>query len=133
MKNLELVKEKINNVNAEHTPKKYVALAKRELIAFYVDNSDKVESMDYAKIEAYDFSSNVKQKARELNVYAKLEGKVVGLERHAYAPELNKLYFVNGKTYTVAGKTDIDSAIKQVASELMQTGGIEKYTSKKVN
>ena len=133
MKNLELVKEKINNVNAEYIPKKYVALAKRELIAFYVDNSEKVESMDYAKIEAYDFSSNVRQKARELNVYAKLEGKVVGLERHAYAPELNKLHFVNGKTYTVAGKTDVDSAIKQVASELMQTGGIEKYTSKKVS
>jgi len=133
MKNLELVKEKINSVNAECAPKKYIALAKKELISFYVENAEKVESMDYAKVEAYDFSSNVRRKACELHIYAKIERKVVGLERHTYAPELNKLHLSNGKTYGVSGKVDIESAIKQVAKEMLAKGGIEEYTSRKVS
>ena len=50
---------------------------------------------------------------KELNAGRKLLGKLhaVGLERHAYAPELNKLHLKNGTTINTPRCTDIDTAI----------------------
>lgn len=39
---------------------------------------------------------------------------VRGLERHAYAPELNKLHLVNGTEIYTPRCTDIDSAVKYI-------------------
>jgi len=48
---------------------------------------------------------------KELNAGRKLLGKLTGLERHAYAPELNKLHLKNGTTINTPRCTDIDTAI----------------------
>ena len=39
---------------------------------------------------------------------------VRGLERHAYAPELNRLHLVDGTEICVPRCTDIDSAVEYV-------------------
>jgi hypothetical protein len=44
---------------------------------------------------------------------------VKGLERHAYAPEMNKLHLVGGKIYRVPQQTNINQAITYVNSRLL--------------
>ena len=43
---------------------------------------------------------------------------IKGLERHAYAPELNKLHLTSGKIYKVPQQTTIKNAINYINSKL---------------
>tara|TARA_R100000951_G_C2500602_1_gene137286 strand:+ start:270 stop:419 length:150 start_codon:yes stop_codon:yes gene_type:complete len=43
---------------------------------------------------------------------------VKGLERHAYAPEMNKLHLSSGKIYKVPQQTNINDAIRYINSRL---------------
>lgn len=44
--------------------------------------------------------------------------KVVGLERHKYAPELNELHFKSGKTIRVRYCTTLNEAISTIIDNL---------------
>ena len=48
-------------------------------------------------------------------------GNIKGLERHAYAPELNKLHLTSGKIYKAPQQTNIKDAIKYVNKKIQET------------
>jgi len=86
----------------------------KEKINFYTLNIDKLDNISEDKILKHAFISEVLSLSedKEKKSYIKrLKNKVVNLERHLYAPELNKLCFKDGKSVKTPQKTTIEEAI----------------------
>ena len=81
--------------------------AKQNRINYYTTNKQKLENFCLTKLKDFDFIAEVKrtnEKFKELK-------KVERLERHAYAPELNKLWYKDGTFKSVPSKTTIEEAV----------------------
>lgn len=92
------------------------AETKREVLKQYSDKLDQLNLIPEDKFNNYSFLSEVLRKCegKEKQKYtSKILKNVTKLERHSYAPELNKLHFKN--TFISAPqKITIEDAIKHV-------------------
>lgn len=59
----------------------------------------------------------MKQNAIRVKQINLIKKTVKGLERHAYAPEMNTLHFVNGSTFKVPQITTIENAIEKYLNQ----------------
>jgi len=111
MENLTLVTEKIKAVNAKH---KFINKAKKLRLAYY---SEKCEQLSYISTDTildHNFERELLDYSIELEktefVNRKLK-KHISLERHMYAPELNKIHIFSTEIKS-ARITEISEAIK---------------------
>ncbi len=113
MEKLEYIIKELNNIKAFN---KYMLKAIKDRKEFYTNNCEKLESISFEKIEKHSFLSEVLQQTENLEKIkfsSKLLKKVVKIETHAYAPELNLLHFKNHHIKTPQAKT-IAEAITQI-------------------
>jgi len=81
--------------------------AKQDRIAYYTKYAYKLEQIDKQVINDYNFKYEVEQYQKRYDELKKVEK----LERHAYAPELNKLWYKDGTCVSVPGKQTILEAV----------------------
>lgn len=97
---LNKIVERINKIKGNKESKK-------DSLQYYKENKSKLEKLSKNDIDSFNFEAEVKrnqQKYRELK-------KVDKLERHAYAPELNKLWFKDGTFKKAPGCETIYKAV----------------------
>jgi hypothetical protein len=117
MENLQLIQTKISSIKETN---RFIKLAKAKRLEYYTENASKVEDLSPRAVEEYDFKTEIFYTAlniEKLDYFKKHKYKLIsGLERHAYAPELNKIYFRNNTIEIAVPKCDtIDDAIKYIA------------------
>lgn len=81
--------------------------AKKDSINYYTESKDRLKNLSKNDIDNFDFEAEVKRNQQK---YIELK-KVEKLERHAYSPELNKLWFKDGTFKKVPGCTTIRKAV----------------------
>ena len=111
MENLKLITQKINSVNWGH---KFTKTAKKLRIEYYSEIQDRIENLPVDRIEAYDFRLEVLNLSFELEKLDYIKNKLwdlIVIERHAYAPELNKL-FINGLEIKARNVDSMEKAVK---------------------
>ena len=111
MENLALVTEKIQAVNAKH---KFINKAKKLRLAFYSEKCEQLSYLSTDIIQEHNFEKELLDYSIELEktefVNRKLK-KHINLERHMYAPELNKIHIFSSEI-KAARITEISEAIK---------------------
>lgn len=113
MNKLKYIINELNNIKPSN---KYVSEAIKERKKYYNDTAHMLENVTDEQIKNFSFLSEVLRKAEILEkqkFYKILINKAVKLERHEYAPELNKLHFKRRKIDTPKAKTIVD-AITQI-------------------
>jgi hypothetical protein len=84
---------------------KYQKKAKKDRLDFYTKNLDRINSTDIERIEKHDFRLEAIELALKFErldyFYKNIFIHIAGLEKHSYAPELNKLAFNNGNFFHV--------------------------------
>lgn len=111
MENLHLVTEKIKAVKASH---KFINKAKKLRLAYYSEKCEELSYLSTDTILSHNFEKELLDYSNELEktefVNRKLK-KHINLERHMYAPELNKIHIFS--TEIKAAKiTEISEAIQ---------------------
>jgi hypothetical protein len=108
---IEVIEQKINAVYSKH---KFINNAKKIKVEFYGSNIERLEALPIEKIESYNFAPEVLRLSFELEKLTYIEKNLwdhIKIERHAYAPELNKI-LIKG-SYIKAPKVDnMEKAIK---------------------
>lgn len=113
MNKLKYIINELNNIKPSN---KYVSEAIKERVKYYNDTAHILENVTDEQILKFCFLSEVLRKAEILEkqkFYKILIDKAVKLERHEYAPELNKLHFKRRKIDTPKATT-ITDAISQI-------------------
>lgn len=112
--------EKLKYINKEieslKTFNKYMKQAIKERKQFYKDKASLLEAITLENIKKYSFKAEVLKRAEILekqNFAPKLLDKVIKLETHQNAPELNRLHFRNHHINVPQAKT-IAEAIAQI-------------------
>jgi hypothetical protein len=110
MQNISIINQKINSVYSAH---KFINKAKKQRLAFYYENLERVNNLDAQYINNYNFQNevlNLSFQLEKLNYINKSLLKNISIERHAYAPELNKILIFN-KEIKAPQITDISAAV----------------------
>lgn len=110
MQNISIINQKINSVYSTH---KFINKAKKQRLAFYYENLESVNNLDAQYINNYNFENevlNLSFQLEKLNYINKSLLKHISLERHAYAPELNKIIIFN-KQISAPKIADINAAV----------------------
>jgi hypothetical protein len=113
MEKLNYIIKEINNIRPFN---KFISQAIQERKQFYKDTSERLENISIEKIKKHCFLSEVLEQSENLekqNLALKLLDKVVRLETHQNAPELNKIHFKNHHINVPQAKT-IAEAIAQI-------------------
>jgi hypothetical protein len=109
--NFKLIESKINGLNSKH---KFFNTAKKLRIEYYSDIQDRLENLPLDRIEGFNFNIEVLNLAFELEKLDFIEKKLwklIGIERHAYAPELNKI-LINGLEINAPKVDNMEKAVK---------------------
>jgi hypothetical protein len=108
---IEVIKQKINAVYSTH---KFIENAKKIKVEFYGSNIERLEALPIEKIESYNFAPEVLRLSFELEKLTYIEKNLwdhIKIERHVYAPELNKI-FINGYYIKAPQVDNMEKAIK---------------------
>ena len=97
---LEHIIKRINNVKGCED-------AKQNRIAYYTKHAYKLESLNKQVINDFNFKLEVEMYQKRYDELKKVEK----LERHKYAPELNKLWYKDGTFKSVPSKQTILEAV----------------------
>jgi len=100
---METISEKLDYIIKEInlTPNyiKQIKEAKREKIDYYTSNKLELKNIDGKKILKHNFQSEVIARAEQIEKLETFEAlydnDIIGLEKHIFAPELNKLLISN--------------------------------------
>lgn len=108
---IELIKKAILSTKIKKH-KKFEQEAKDMLIIYYTEtNKHKLKDISVDNILEHNFKSEIETGSLRLEKKKKLQSMVIKLEKHAYAPELNKLHFKSGKTFGVKGLDTMEDAL----------------------
>jgi hypothetical protein len=110
MQNISIINQKINAVYSKH---KFINEAKKQRLEYYQHNLDRVNIIDTDFIQKYDFTNEVLNLSfylEKLHYINKSLLKHISLERHVYAPELNKILIFN-KQISAPKIADINAAV----------------------
>ena len=108
---IEVIEQKINGVYSKH---KFIENAKKIKVEFYGSNIERLEALPIEKIESYNFAPEVLRLSFELEKLTYIEKNLwdhIKIERHAYAPELNKI-FIKGYDIKAPKVDNMEKAIK---------------------
>ena len=106
----------LNEIKSVKNYSDHFKKAKQFKTDFYLENIDKLKNLSLDKIKKHSFTSEVLSYGEMLEKQVfipKFYKKVVKLEKHTYAPEMNKLHFKNS-FISVPGKTNIEDALSVV-------------------
>jgi hypothetical protein len=109
--NFKLIESRINGLNSPH---KFFNTAKKLRIEYYSDIKDRIENLPVDRIEGFDFRLEILNLAfdlEKLDFIEKKLWKLIGIERHAYAPELNKI-LINGLEIKAPKVDNMETAVK---------------------
>jgi len=117
---LSFIKQAINATSNEGVYK--ARECKKERIQFYKDNAARLDKVSESSLINHSFGGEVLDLSR-IKLAAKINDgkKVKGLERHSFAPELNKLHLVDGRIYSVPGMTTIEAALSQLTFDQLKS------------
>jgi hypothetical protein len=118
LQKLELVKNCIYKVICKG---KFGLKAKKLRIDYYTQNIDKLEGLTSENIQNFNFTIEVANLAFELKKLSLIENKVVLLEIHKYAPELNTLHIKTKATIKVPNATSIAEALEYICKKYSET------------
>lgn len=88
---------------------------KKEVLDFYISSSHKLSSVKDDQFNNFSFTSQVldlSEHKKKATLVDRVKKRVLKLERHSYAPEMNNLHFNNGETFKTPQVIDINEAIK---------------------
>jgi hypothetical protein len=108
---IEVIEQKINAVYSKH---KFIENAKKIKVEFYGSNIERLEALPIEKIESYNFAPEVLRLSFELEKLTYIEKNLwdhIKIERHAYAPELNKI-LIKGSYIKAPQVDNMEKAIK---------------------
>lgn len=108
---IEVIQQKINAVYSTH---KFIENAKKIKVEFYGSNIERLEALPIEKIESYNFAPEVLNLAFELEKLNYIEKNLwdhIKIERHVYAPELNKI-LIKGYYIKAPQVDNMEKAIK---------------------
>jgi hypothetical protein len=103
-------------INSYKPKNKFEKLAKKQAIERYQKRASDIENLQWSQIKSHLFDYEIQIKGQIEEKKAILRKKVSKLERHAYAPEMNTLWFKSGKCRTAYQCTTIEAAIAYVIS-----------------
>lgn len=115
---LEFITKSINSIPGTA---KHIATAKKERIQYYSDNIDRLINVSEEQLTKHNFQIevlNASQMILKRNLLPKLLKKVYRLERHQYAPEMNKLHFTNNEFVKVPQRKTIEDALTCVINTM---------------
>jgi hypothetical protein len=115
---LQFISKSISSVpgNAKHILK-----AKKERLQYYNENIERLINVSEEQLKNHNFTNevlNASQMILKRNLLPKLLKKVYRLERHAYAPEMNKLHFKNNEFVKVPQRKTIEDALTCVINTM---------------
>ena len=108
---IQVIEQKINAVYSNH---KFIENAKKIKVEFYGNNIERLEALPIEKIESYNFAPEVLRLSFELEKLTYIEKNLwdhIKIERHVYAPELNKI-FIKGYYIKAPQVDNMEKAIK---------------------
>lgn len=88
---------------------------KKEMLNFYTKEKERLEKVPIEEMRKYSFISELLQKCEQKEKASKTKqvlNRVKGLERHEYAPEMNKLVFNNDEVFSVPQIKTIEKAVE---------------------
>jgi hypothetical protein len=126
MTKAEQITKKINECDVAG---KFMPIAKAQLVAVYTEvHLNILNKTPQYKIDEYDPTQELLSKAERLRKADLIERLVVGIERHAYAPEMNKMHFKSGRTHATPRVDNVGEAISYL-SGILSDEQIVKYAS----
>ena len=91
---LKYILDQVNNVSEDS---QFITQAKKNRIKFYTRKANLLSEISTSKIYSFSFQDEIirdSQKIEKVQLIQKfLNSQNIQLERHSYAPELNKIYF----------------------------------------
>lgn len=124
MENLQLIKNKINAIKENS---RFIQLAKGKRIEYYSEHEAELEGLPLDKVDKHDFRAEIFEAASNIEkkyYFEKYKYKfITGLERHAYAPELNTIYFRNN---TIEVKVPRCNTIADAVSYIIRNQNLEQ-------
>lgn len=111
----------IDRINLVPIETEFEKIGKELTIAFYTLHAKQLESISIERIDEFSFTTQIKQEAFVVERMSNLRKVCYKLERHLYAPEMNKLHFLNNTTYTVSGVTEIEAGLRYAALNMSDT------------
>lgn len=128
---IEVIEQKIKAVYSTH---KFIENAKKIKVEFYGSNIERLEALPIEKIESYNFAPEVLRLSFELEKLTYIEKNLwdhIKIERHVYAPELNKI-FIKGYDIKAPGVDDMEKAIKFLCEffSIQDLRNLKKFRSK---
>jgi hypothetical protein len=102
-------------VRAVKVRSKNATKAKNQIISYYTEHCYKLDDISFEAIEIHYWGNEVNRRIELLDKIDLVEKYAESLERHIYAPELNKLYFKNGRHIGVRSCETIEQACFHVA------------------
>jgi hypothetical protein len=108
---IQVIEQKINAVYSTH---KFIENAKKIKVEFYGSNIERLKALPIEKIESYNFAPEVLRLSFELEKLTYIEKNLwdhIKIERHVYAPELNKI-FIKGYDIKAPQVDNMEKAIK---------------------
>ena len=91
---LKYILDQLNNVSEDS---EFIKQAKKNIIKFYTRKTNLLSKISMSKIYSFSFQDEIisdSQKIEKVQLIQKfLNSQNIQLERHSYAPELNKIYF----------------------------------------
>ena len=120
-KNLEFIKRALSAVNVDGMYKGRQCVNNR--VEFYESQIERLHELREVNLINHSFATEVRRYSEQLEhdyLVEKLHDKVTALERHEYAPEMNKLYFRAGVIISVPGKFTISDALKSLSIDQLR-------------
>ena len=93
---------------------------KREMLSFYTKEKERLYDIPLEQIQKYSFISELLQRCEQKEKASKTKqilARVKGLERHEYAPEMNKLIFNNDEAFYVPQVKTIEKDVEVFISK----------------
>lgn len=98
------------------------AECKKERLQFYKDNAERLGKVKESDLVNHSFYGEIKDLSR-MKLAAKINSgkKVKSLERHSFAPELNKLHLVDGRIFSVPQMKTIEGALNKLTFDQLKS------------
>lgn len=126
---MKTIEEKLNYIKDEikTTPKSGIYKIKettKEVLDFYTNKKEVLEKVSFEQLKKYSFVREILIKCEtkeKLSFTENILDCVYRLETHSFAPELNKLNFINNKGFIIEIKTPQKTTIEDSVSYLIKS------------
>lgn len=126
---MQTIEEKLNYIKNEikTAPKTGIYKIKetsKEVLDFYTNKKEVLEKVSFEQLKKYSFVSEILIKCEskeKLSFTKNILDRVYRLETHSFAPELNRLNFINNKGVIIEVKTPQKTTIDESVCYLIES------------